>query len=113
MPGGKEQRRYPRIEANVYVDYTGEEILLFHRIENISLGGISIIAPSVEKVGTIVELAINFPDEEQVVECLGEVVWSREDEDGQMGIKFTNLEGESRQALKGFLAKNDPFYAEN
>jgi hypothetical protein len=35
-------REYPRYEVNAYVDYTGNEVLLYHRIQNISLGGICI-----------------------------------------------------------------------
>ncbi|RJO68520.1 MAG: PilZ domain-containing protein [Myxococcales bacterium] len=106
-----EKRRYPRIEANAYVDYTGEEVLLFHRIENISLGGISIRAPVVEKVGTTVQLVINFPEANQHIELMGEVVWSREEEEGRMGIKFIDLSDNQKSALKKFLARSDPFYA--
>ena len=35
-------REFPRFEVNAYVDYTGNEVLLFHRIQNISLGGVCI-----------------------------------------------------------------------
>jgi len=110
--GGIDQRRYPRIEANAYVDYTGEEVLLFHTIENISLGGISIIAPSVEEVGTLVELVVNFPEEDIQLDCVGEVVWSHEGEEGRMGIKFINLSDEEKLKLKEYLAQIDTFYAD-
>jgi len=108
---GIEQRQFPRIEANAYVDYTGEEVLLYHRIENISLGGISIKAPSVEKVGTQVELVINFPDDEMQIDCLGEVVWSHEEDEGRMGIKFLEMDPKQKSMLKRFLAKIDTFYS--
>ena len=35
-------REFPRFEVNAYVDYTGNEVLLFHRIQTISLGGVCI-----------------------------------------------------------------------
>lgn len=110
---GIEKRLYPRIEANAYVDITGDDVVLFHSVENISLGGISIVAPTVENSGTTVELVINFPDEENSqLECLGEVVWSHEGEDGLMGIKFLNLTDEQKTMLKTFLARIDSFYAD-
>ena len=30
-------REFPRFEVNAYVDYTGNEVLLFHRIQNTSM----------------------------------------------------------------------------
>jgi hypothetical protein len=55
-------REFPRFEVNAYVDYTGNEVLLFHRIQNISLGGVCIQTTGVEEVGTLVDLVLNFPD---------------------------------------------------
>ncbi len=107
---GKELRKYPRIEANAYVDYTGDEVLLFHQIENISLGGLSIKCPRVERVGTTVELVVNMPEEDLQIDCLGEVVWAKENEEGSMGVKFINLQSDQREKLKAFLSKIDPFY---
>ena len=49
-------REFPRFEVNAYVDYTGNEVLLFHRIQNISLGGVCIQTTGVEEVGTLVDL---------------------------------------------------------
>ena len=54
--------QFPRYEVNAYVDYTGNEMLLFHRIQNISLGGVCIKTSGVEEIGTIVDLVLNFPD---------------------------------------------------
>ena len=107
---GAEKRRYPRIETNAYVDYTGEEVLLFHAIENISLGGISIKAPAVERVGTTIQLVVNFPEDNYQLDCLGEVVWSHEGEEGLMGIKFLNHTGEQKAKLKDFLSRVDAIY---
>ena len=46
-------REFPRYEVSAYVDYTGTEVLLYHRIQNISLGGVCIQTPSIEEVGSI------------------------------------------------------------
>jgi len=98
-----ERRMFPRIEANAYVDFTGTEVLLFHKIENISLGGISIQASKVEPVGTIVDLLVNFPDLEKSIKVQGEVVWSTTDEPLDMGIRYVNLTPEDKEVLKKYL----------
>ncbi len=108
----KEKRQYPRIEANAYLDYnTSDKVLLFHTIENISLGGVSIRAPLVEEVGSIVEMSINFPEEDSVVEMRGEVVWARIEEHARMGIKFIEMSEEVREKLKKLLARTNRIYS--
>ena len=68
-------REFPRFEVNAYVDYTGNEVLLYHRIQNISLGGVCIQSSGVEDVGTTVDLVINFPELSASLAVKGEVVW--------------------------------------
>ena len=55
-------REFPRFEVNAYVDYTSNEVLLFHRIQNISLGGLCIQCEAAEEIGTEVDLLVHFPD---------------------------------------------------
>lgn len=99
----KDRRMFPRIEVNAYVDYTGSEVLLFHKIENISLGGISIQASKIEPVGTIVDLLVNFPDLDKSINVQGEVVWATGDEPLDMGIRYINLTPENKEVLKKYL----------
>ena len=54
-------REFPRFEVNAYVDYTGNEVLLFHRIQNISLGGVCIQTSGVEEIGTMVTWSSTSP----------------------------------------------------
>ena len=107
-----DSRIYPRIVVNAFVDYTGAEVLLYHKIENLSLGGMCIIAPTIEEPGAQVALEINFPEDDTSIECEGEVVWAKEGEEGVMGIKFTHMEDEDRAKLKTHLSRADTFYAE-
>src|SRR5262249_30631178 len=46
-------RAHPRYEVEAYVDVSApaSDVLLFHRIQNISMGGICIQTPVVEEVG--------------------------------------------------------------
>ena len=97
-------RAFPRLELNAYVDYTGSEVLLFHKVQNISLGGVCIQSAAVEEVGTIVELVLNFPDLDASLALQGEVVWVNREAPMDMGIRYVGLDGERREALKKYLA---------
>jgi uncharacterized protein (TIGR02266 family) len=100
---GEELRAHKRIEVNAYVDYTGSEVLLFHRIENISLGGMCIQAATVEPAGTEVDLVINFPDLQKTIELKGEVVWASRTAPHNMGIRFLNLAEDTAEVLASYL----------
>src|SRR5436190_20216323 len=89
-------REFPRFEVNAYVDYTGNEVLLYHRVQNISLGGICIQSNGVEDVGTVVDIVINFPDLDASVALRGEVVWVNRDPPMDMGIRYIDLDNERK-----------------
>jgi len=97
-------REHVRIQTDALVDYTGTEVLLFHKIENLSLGGLCIFSASVEPEGTQVYLSINFPDLHESVELEGKVVWSRDQEPREMGIKFIDLTSQDEDILSRYIA---------
>ena len=104
MAGSSEiPRAYPRLELRAYVDYTGSEVLLHHRIKNISLGGICIQSPAVEDVGTVVDLVIEFPDLDATIAVKGEVVWSNAEPPMDMGIRYTDLDHDRKDTLRRYL----------
>lgn len=98
-----EQRAHKRIEVNAYVDYAGSEVVLYHRIENISLGGICIQAPTVEEPGALVDLVINFPELEKTLDVKGEVVWVSRNAPHSMGIRFVDLDHSKSLVLETYL----------
>lgn len=97
-------RRHPRYEVTAVVDYTGSEVLLYHRIENISLGGICIQSAHIEAVGTLVDLVISFPELDASVAIQGEVVWANTEEPMDMGIRYLELDNERREILRRHIA---------
>ncbi len=105
VEGEKRERQHPRVEASAYVDYTGTEVLLHHRISNISMGGVCITSPNVEEVGTVVDLVINFPDDGASVALKGEVVWVNHDAPTDMGIRYLQLDDEKREQLRTLIAR--------
>ena len=103
MSDSEQPREFPRYEVNAYVDYTGTEVLLYHRVQNISLGGICIQSSGVEDVGTIVDLVINFPDLDASVSLRGEVVWVNRDPPMDMGIRYIDLDNERKDTLRKYI----------
>jgi uncharacterized protein (TIGR02266 family) len=100
-----EERAYPRYEVDAYVDVTGTEVLLYHQIQNISLGGICIQTPTLESRGTMVDVVINFPDLGKVVRLHGEVVWANHEPPQDMGIRWVGMTEEQKALLREFLAE--------
>jgi uncharacterized protein (TIGR02266 family) len=100
---GEHPRAFPRLELNAYVDYTGSEVLLYHKVQNISLGGICIQSASVEDVGTVVELVLNFPDFDATLAVKGEVVWANRERPMDMGIRYIELDDERKDTLRRYL----------
>ena len=98
-------REFPRYEVSAYVDYTGSEVLLYHKIQNISLGGICIASPSIEEVGTIVDLVINFPELGTSLAVHGEVVWANREPPMDMGIRFVELDEAKRETLRQYIGR--------
>ncbi|HEY0706696.1 MAG TPA: PilZ domain-containing protein [Polyangia bacterium] len=104
---GELPREFPRYEVNAYVDYTGSEVLLYHRIQNISLGGVCIQSSGVagvEDIGTTVELVINFPDLSSSLSLRGEVVWVNREPPMDMGIRYIDLDQERRETLRKYIS---------
>jgi uncharacterized protein (TIGR02266 family) len=98
-----DKREHPRYEVTAYVDYAGSELLLYHRIENISLGGICIQTSSIEDLGTLVDLVINFPDLDTSVAVQGEVVWANREPPMDMGIRYVDLDDQRRDTLRRYI----------
>lgn len=97
-------REHPRFEIDAYVDVTGGEVLLYHRIQNISLGGICIQTPSVAEVGSAVEVVINFPDLGAQMNLEGLVVWANREPPQDVGIRWVGLDEERRELLKKYIS---------
>jgi uncharacterized protein (TIGR02266 family) len=100
----EQPREFPRYEVNAYVDFTGNEVLLFHRIQNISLGGVCLQTSGVEEVGTVVDIVLNFPDLDASIAVRGEVVWANRDAPMDMGVRFVELDEERKDTLRKYIA---------
>ena len=100
---GSHERLSPRYEVTAFVDYAGSEVLLHHRIQNISMGGICIQSPSVEEVGSVVDLVVNFPDLGRSLALRGQVMWANRQPPMDMGIRYVDMDDAKRAALREYL----------
>ena len=98
-------RAFPRYEVSAFVDYAGGEVLLHHRIQNISMGGICIQSPSIEEVGSVVELVVNFPDLGRSLAVRGQVMWANREPPMDMGIRYVEMDDQKREALREYLSR--------
>jgi uncharacterized protein (TIGR02266 family) len=98
-----ENRGTPRISTDVLVDVAGDNVLLFQRIHDISLGGLSIETPSLQAPGTEVDLNLSFPELHEEIETKGVVVRVATSPRPTMAIRFAGLTGEQSEILKRYL----------
>jgi uncharacterized protein (TIGR02266 family) len=107
MPTGetRDPRRHPRFEVDAFVDCTGTEVALNHKVCNISLGGICLQTAAIEEVGTIVDLVINFPTLDVAIALKGEVVWVNKEPPEDMGIRYVKLDDEKKRTLRKYLSQ--------
>jgi hypothetical protein len=105
MADESHERLFPRYEVSAFVDYAGGEVLLHHRIQNISMGGICIQSPSIEEVGSTVDLVVNFPELGRSVALRGQVVWANREPPMDMGIRYIELDDSKRDALREYLTR--------
>jgi uncharacterized protein (TIGR02266 family) len=105
MANDSHERASPRYEVSAFVDYAGGEVLLHHRIQNISLGGICIQSPSIEEVGSTVELVVNFPELGRSLALRGQVVWANREPPMDMGIRYIEMDDTKRETLKQFIGR--------
>lgn len=97
------KREYPRYRVEAYVDFTGHEVLLYHGIRNISLGGICIQTPTVEPIGTRVDVLVTFPDLGREMALAGEVVWANLQPPKDVGIRWVDMTDEQRDELRAYF----------
>jgi hypothetical protein len=107
MAGQPSKRRHARIETDATLDYLGTDMMLDHRIENLSASGLSLVSSTREPVGTRVQLTINFPDFQESITVGARVARHIESPRKAMGLEFTDLTADDRVALDRYLAERN------
>jgi hypothetical protein len=92
-----EARIHPRLRLNVAADVIGEEVMLAHPVDDISLGGCRFVGPAWEAQGSELQLVIAFPASGAAVPVAGLVVRANERD---MGVRFHEITDEQKWALR-------------
>lgn len=100
-----ENRRSIRIRTEALVDVTADaEVLLFHRIRDLGEGGLSIDFPTLEPLGTELDLSLSLPGTDETLELVGVVVRASETPVRHLGIRFQGVTPLQQEALRRYLA---------
>ncbi len=100
-------RQFPRIKVIATADVNSEEMLLFHKIENLSLGGICIQVPEQIPAGDQVEVVINLEEDTDEISTKAEVVWATDGPEVRIGLRFLDMSEGDKEKLRNYLYKND------
>jgi uncharacterized protein (TIGR02266 family) len=100
----EQARAFPRFEVDAYVDVAGPDILKYHRVQNISLGGICIQTVALAEIGSSVDVVVNFPDLGAQLQLRGQVAWTNRTPPQDVGIRWVALDEERRELLKKYIS---------
>jgi hypothetical protein len=95
-----EARVHPRLRLNVSADVIGDEVMLAHPLDDISLGGCRFAAPAWESEGRELQLVLDFPTSGASIPVAGLVVRAT---NRDMGVRFDDITDEQKWALRKHL----------
>lgn len=96
----------PRYERQLEVEISFDGKKQTSQTQNISLGGLYLIAPGPLPIGATVQLRFTLPTQPEPVEVAGDVRWVVKKGDGEesgIGIRFQGLRARDVWALNRFF----------
>jgi len=96
----------PRYERQLEVEISFEGKKLVTQTQNVSLGGLFLLAPAPLPIGATVQLRFTLPTQPEPVEVAGDVRWVVKKGDGDesgIGIRFQGLRARDVWALNRFF----------
>jgi len=98
-------RSEDRFRVAACADVAGSDLLLYHRIDDLSEGGMCFTAPRADQVGSEIEVTLTFPRTQSEIPVRGEVVWVAEDETNRrVGLRWLELSTQERVELRTHIA---------
>lgn len=109
----KNERREERFNATLKVSYKSLNGYFTEYIKNIGKGGIFINTKKSHEINDIVDLSLEVPGLNKPLIIKGEIVHVKihnvPDEDAGIGVKFIDIDPESRNKLINFIKNQNPF----
>jgi uncharacterized protein (TIGR02266 family) len=104
---GPNERREERLNAAIQVSYNSYDEFITEYTKNVSQGGIFISTRRNHEIGQSIELSLIVPDLDKPLRILGEVIHINShnvpDDQAGIGVKFLDIDPESRAAVIGFI----------
>jgi uncharacterized protein (TIGR02266 family) len=101
------QQREDRLQVTIRVSPRTLGIFTEHRIINLQAGGLFIPTPTPLRLGTRVELVLQFEQPERQIKLRSSVIWEYSQEDSRQprgyGLGLADLRGEERSFLEEYL----------
>jgi type IV pilus assembly protein PilZ len=112
-PTAYNERTDGRLNSSLKVSYDSYNEFITEYTKNVSKGGIFINTRRQHEIREIVDLSLAVPGLDTPLKIKGEVIHIEihdvSDEDAGIGIKFTDIDPESRKALIEFIKSHDDF----
>lgn len=103
-----DRRRWHRIPVRLWAESTDGDATYFNQAADLSAGGVFVAAPIPLPVGTVVGLHLDAPDGgEGGVDLKGVVVNVGDEGEPGMGVRFTDVGPETRDAIEKMVAALD------
>ncbi len=103
----KDERKEERFSAALKITYNSYNEFITEYTKDVSNGGMLINTKRYHEINDIVDLSLTIPGLDTPIKIRGEVVRVRihnvKDEDAGIGIKFIDIDSESRKALIDFI----------
>ena len=103
----KDERKEERFNAALKITYNSYDEFITEYTKDVSNGGMLINTKRHHEINEIVDLSLTIPGLDTPIKIKGEVVRVRihnvKDEDAGIGIKFIDIDSESRKALIAFI----------
>ena len=103
----KDERKEERFNAALKIAYNSYNEFITEYTKDVSNGGMLINTKRHHEINDIVDLSLTIPGLDTPIKIKGEVVRIRihnvKDEDAGIGIKFIDIDSESRKALIDFI----------
>jgi len=106
-----ERRKHPRFPVRIRIEYRAADQFFTDYIQNLSLGGIFVETPEPLPVNTVLKVQFSLPSMRKPIVTDGIVVHAfqvgrkRDLAAGGMGIRFSDLDQRSKQAVETYLTR--------
>ncbi|MBS1234321.1 MAG: type pilus assembly PilZ [Nitrospirae bacterium] len=108
-----DERSEDRLHATLKVSYDSYHDFIIEYTKDVSKGGIFINTKRHHKINDIVDLSLNVPGFDKPLKIKGEVIHIKiqnvPDEEAGIGVKFVDIDPESRKALIAFMKIQNDF----